>query len=118
MLKLIISFLLSSNASIVSIRICFRVLTILLSPITSSLYLLYVCTLKTFRTDGHEKEENIHDHISHLYRYLELEKICYRWIQVPRKRIMELIEVETLPKGFDWLGREVKASKPVFLTRG
>ena len=46
---------------------------------------------KTFRTDGHEKEDNIKDRISHVRRYLELEKFCYRWIQVPRKRIMELI---------------------------
>ena len=63
---------------------------------------------KSFRTNGHEKEENIRTRIDHVIRYLKEERYCYRWVRVPRSKILDMISWGLVPAGVEKLGRPVE----------
>uniref|UniRef100_A0A7S3QH27 Uncharacterized protein n=1 Tax=Chaetoceros debilis TaxID=122233 RepID=A0A7S3QH27_9STRA len=65
---------------------------------------------KTFRTDGHERPENIQDRISHCLRYLKLERKCYRWVRVPKQSVDALVDAGILPIGYHKLGKHLGSS--------
>ena len=41
-------------------------------------------------------------------RYLEIEKLCYRWVRVSGKRVQQLIECCMLPEGFQKFGHVIQ----------
>ena len=50
----------------------------------------YCENTKTYYTDGHERPDNVADRMRFIPQYFEIEKLSYRWAQIPEKDAIAL----------------------------